>query len=141
MSKSKQKDDDEDYEFGSRERMGALDREKKAKAEWESYVAQCKLEGRWPPSKTRDPHPWENGVVKPPVFGDEAKAKKLDPVAIKIDRLGHLLASAKLYLEFKRPIPAHVVKELIQLHSLWKGHDIPPEIVAAKQRADRSGRR
>lgn len=130
--------DDKDYEYGSKERQGALERSRKIDEEWETWRNQCKLEGRWPPSKTRAPHPWENGVVKPPVMEDEAKRRKT-PEEVKLDRLGHLVAWAKLYIEYKRDIPGHVVREIMQLHTLWKGFDIPAPIVEAHRRLNRRG--
>lgn len=127
----------DDYEFGAHERDGTLQRIKDHDRVWEAEVAQRKLEGRWPPSKYRDPHPWENGVVKPPKE-DPAPRSTFDPKKPSRERLMHLIACIKALKVDQRPIPGHMLSEMVWLKAHWDGFDIPPEAIEARRALERS---
>lgn len=125
-----------DYEFGSQDREGTLQRIREADLAYETEVRQRKLEGRWPPSTYRDPHPWENGVVKPPPPDDGPPKKPVLPPDQQ--RLSHLLACCKLMKGCKKPIPSHLLTEIVGLRKHWQGFDIPPEAIEARRVLERT---
>lgn len=126
-----------DYEFGSKDRQDTLERIREHDRVWEAEVAQRKASGMWPPSKYRDPHPWENGKVIPPPPDTEVVVR-VKPDAVHRERLTHLLDCAKAMKKHGRKIPGHMLSEIVWLKAHWEGFDIPPEAIEARRVLERT---
>lgn len=119
----------EDGDFGAYQRKKDKERQVQHDLDYFEWVSKMKEAGNWPPK--RDPHPWENGVVKPPKQEAPIARKPHNPNQDRIDDCRHLAGCAKLFVDNKRPIPGHIRTSLKKLGAHWSAAGVPPEVRAA----------